>query len=177
MQRSRTRPASSSPTASPRPPGRRRAEGRPRTWINTRIRKIDRGLFDLGHCQTVEVYDGGDLVGGLYGVTLGRAFFGESMFHRARDASKIALVHLVARLIAGSYVLCDTQYVTEHLKTFGAVDVPKKRYHRLLDRGLAKTEAYTILARALLRVIYHLLRTGETYDPALLKQPSAPTVA
>lgn len=113
------------------------AEGRARTWINTRIRKIYRGLFDLGHCHTVEVYDGGDLVGGLYGVSLGRAFFGESMFHRARDASKIALVHLIARLRAGGFKLCDTQYVTDHLRTFGAVEVGKKRYHRLLEEALA----------------------------------------
>ncbi len=78
------------------------------------------------------------LVGGLYGVSLGRAFFGESMFHRARDASKIALVHLVARLRAGGYRLLDTQYVTDHLKIFGAVEVPKRRYHRHAggrDRG------------------------------------------
>ena len=96
---------------------------RARTWINGRIRKIYRGLFEHGHCHTVEVYDGDQLVGGLYGVSLGRAFFGESMFHRARDASKIALVHLVARLRAGGYRLLDTQYVTDHLKSFGAVEV------------------------------------------------------
>ena len=77
--------------------------GRARTWINTRIRKIYRALYAEGHCHTVEVYDGTELVGGLYGVSLGRAFFGESMFHHARDASKIALVHLVARLKAGGY--------------------------------------------------------------------------
>lgn len=120
---------------------------RARTWINNRIRKIYRGLFDLGHCHTVEVYDGDDLVGGLYGVTLGKAYFGESMFHRVRDASKIALVHLVARLRAGGFTLCDTQYVTDHLKTFGAVDVPKKRYHRMLEEaltGLADFEALPV---------------------------------
>jgi len=109
---------------------------RARTWINARIRKVYRGLFEHGHCHTVEVYDGDRLVGGLYGVSLGRAFFGESMFHRARDASKIALVHLVARLRAGGYRLLDTQYVTEHLKTFGAVDVQKRRYHRLLEDAI-----------------------------------------
>ena len=109
---------------------------RARTWINARIRNIYRGLFDHGHAHSVEVYDGDNLVGGLYGVSLGGAFFGESMFHRARDASKIALVHLVARLRAGGFRLCDTQYVTEHLKTFGAVDVPKKRYHRMLEEAL-----------------------------------------
>jgi leucyl/phenylalanyl-tRNA---protein transferase len=111
--------------------------GRSKTWINNRIRKIYRSLFDHGHAHSVEVYDGDNLVGGLYGVSLGRAFFGESMFHRARDASKIALVHLVARLRAGGYRLLDTQYVTDHLKTFGAVEVGKKRYHRLLEDAIA----------------------------------------
>jgi len=110
--------------------------GRVRTWINTRIHNIYRALYAEGHCHTVEVYDGGKLVGGLYGVSLGRAFFGESMFHHARDASKIALVHLVARLKAGGYCLLDTQFVTDHLKTFGAVEVPKRHYHRLLEEAL-----------------------------------------
>src|SRR5689334_5756620 len=109
---------------------------RRRTWINARIRRIYRSLFERGHCHTVEVYDGSELIGGLYGVSLGRAFFGESMFHRARDASKIALVHLIARLKTGGYRLLDTQYVTEHLRTFGAVEVPKRRYHRLLEEAL-----------------------------------------
>ena len=109
---------------------------RSRTWINARIRRIYRALFDNGDCHTVEVYDGETLVGGLYGVSLGRAFFGESMFHHARDASKIALVHLVARLKAGGYRLLDTQFVTGHLKTFGAVEVPKHRYHRLLEEAV-----------------------------------------
>src|SRR6476469_2678576 len=113
-------------------PGPKRA----RTWINAPIRQLYRGLFEIGHCHTVEVYDGDALVGGLYGVSLGRAFFGESMFHRARDASKIALIHLVARLKAGGYHLLDTQFVTEHLKVFGAVEVPKKRYHQLLQDAL-----------------------------------------
>jgi leucyl/phenylalanyl-tRNA--protein transferase len=76
------------------------------------------------------------LAGGLYGVSLGRAFFGESMFHRARDASKVALVHLVARLKAGQYRLLDTQFVTEHLRKFGAVEVPRPAYHKLLDAAL-----------------------------------------
>jgi len=109
---------------------------RTRTWINARIRRIYRALYDAGHCHTVEVYEGETLVGGLYGVSLGRAFFGESMFHRARDASKIALVHLIARLKAGRYRLLDTQFVTEHLRSFGAVEVPKRRYHRLLDEAI-----------------------------------------
>jgi leucyl/phenylalanyl-tRNA--protein transferase len=109
---------------------------RARTWINGRIRRIYRALYAHGHCHSVEVYDGSALVGGLYGVSLGRAFFGESMFHRRRDASKIALVHLVARLKAGGYRLLDTQFVTDHLRTFGAIEVPKRRYHRLLEEAL-----------------------------------------
>jgi leucyl/phenylalanyl-tRNA--protein transferase len=109
---------------------------RARTWINERIRKIYRSLFEHGHCHSIEVYDGSNLVGGLYGVALGGAFFGESMFHRARDASKIALVHLMARLRAGGYRLLDTQYVTDHLKTFGAVEVPKRRYHKMLEEAI-----------------------------------------
>ena len=114
-------------------PGPKRA----RTWINERIRTLYRGLFDIGQCHTVEVYDGDALVGGLYGVSLGQTFFGESMFHVARDASKIALVHLVARLRAGGYRLLDTQYVTDHLMTFGAVEVAKRRYHKMLEEAIA----------------------------------------
>ena len=125
------------------------AEAKPdraRTWINGRIRKIYRSLFEHGHCHSVEVYDGEELVGGLYGVSLGRAFFGESMFHRARDASKIALVHLIARLRAGGYRLLDTQYITDHLKTFGAVEVGKRRYHRLLEEAIIGEADFGTLA-------------------------------
>jgi leucyl/phenylalanyl-tRNA---protein transferase len=110
--------------------------GRNSTWINQRIRRLYRGLFDIGHCHTIEVYEADALVGGLYGVSLGSTFFGESMFHRARDASKVALVHLVARLKAGRFRLLDTQFVTEHLKTFGASEVPRRQYHRLLADAL-----------------------------------------
>jgi leucyl/phenylalanyl-tRNA--protein transferase len=113
-------------------PGPKRA----RTWINTRIRQLYGDLFAVRHCHTVEVYDGEALVGGLYGVRLGRAFFGESMFHLARDASKIALVHLVARMKAGGYQLLDTQFLTDHLTTFGAIEVPRARYHRMLTAAL-----------------------------------------
>src|SRR5581483_7867222 len=115
----------------------RPALGRSRTWINTRIRNLYRRLYERGDCHTVEVYEGGELVGGLYGVSLGRAFFGESMFHTARDASKVALVHLVARLKAGQYGLLDTQFVTEHLKSFGATEISRRRYTALLDKALA----------------------------------------
>ena len=112
------------------------APGRGRTWINRRIRNLYLGLYRIGHCHTVEVYHGDALVGGLYGVSLGRTFFGESMFHRARDASKVALVHLVARLRAGGFRLLDTQFVTDHLRTFGAVEVPRKQYHKMLAEAL-----------------------------------------
>jgi leucyl/phenylalanyl-tRNA--protein transferase len=110
--------------------------GREDTWINRRIRDLYSSLHDIGHCHSVEAWDGDELVGGLYGVTLGSAFFGESMFHRVRDASKVALVHLVARLAAGGFILLDTQYVTEHLRTFGAVEVPRTRYRKLLDDAI-----------------------------------------
>ena len=111
--------------------------GRGRTWINQRIRSLYRKLYEAGRCHSVEVYDSDNLVGGLYGVSLGAVFFGESMFHRVRDASKIALVHLVARLRAGGYQLLDTQFVTEHLRTFGAREIPRRQYHKLLDTALA----------------------------------------
>ena len=123
-------------------------QDRARTWINMRIRRIYRSLFERGHCHTVEVYDGETLVGGLYGVSLGRAFFGESMFHRARDASKVALVHLVARLKAGSFKLLDTQFVTDHLTTFGAVEVPQRQYHKLLEAALSGEGDFAALGSA-----------------------------
>src|ERR1700757_899306 len=110
--------------------------GRSRASINSRIRTLYRKLYERGDCHTVEVYDGESLIGGLYGVSLGRAFFGESMFHRARDASKIALVHLVARLKAGGYRLLDTQFVTDHLKTFGAIELSRRQYHKMLAEAL-----------------------------------------
>src|SRR5438093_1147367 len=111
--------------------------GRSRTWINGRIRTLYRKLYERRHCHSLEVYEGDNLVGGLYGVTLGRAFFGESMFHRARDASKVALVHLIARLKAGGFRLLDTQFVTDHLRIFGAIEVPRRQYHKLLEAALA----------------------------------------
>src|SRR3954464_3115382 len=126
-------------------PGPQRA----RTWINAPIRKLYSGLFEIGHCHTVEVYDGDTLVGGLYGVSLGRAFFGESMFHRARDASKIALVHLVARLKLGGFELLDTQFLTEHLTTFGAAEVPQARYGKLLASAIRQSANMSVFARTL----------------------------
>ncbi|CAH1672248.1 Leucyl/phenylalanyl-tRNA--protein transferase [Hyphomicrobiales bacterium] len=111
-------------------------DGREETWINGRIRALYGELFDLGYCHTVEVRDAGRLVGGLYGVSLGAAFFGESMFHRERDSSKVALVHLVARLRRGGYTLLDTQFVTAHLARFGALAVPRKAYMTELEAAL-----------------------------------------
>ncbi|MDR9820996.1 leucyl/phenylalanyl-tRNA--protein transferase [Rhizobium hidalgonense] len=110
--------------------------GRPSTWINRTIRSLYSTLFDMGHAHTVEAWDGDELVGGLYGVSLGSAFFGESMFSRRTDASKICLVHLVGRLREKGFTLLDTQFTTEHLKTFGAIDVPKADYAGMLAAAM-----------------------------------------
>jgi leucyl/phenylalanyl-tRNA--protein transferase len=110
--------------------------GRRSTWINGRIRNLYADLFALGHCHTVEVWEGDELVGGLYGVHLGRAFFGESMFSKARDASKIALIYLVARLKHGGFELLDTQFLTSHLARFGAIEVGRAEFQRLLEAAL-----------------------------------------
>ncbi len=119
--------------AAPRP-------GRRSTWINQRIRNLYAELFDLGHCHTIEVWRDGKLIGGLYGVHLGRAFFGESMFSLERDASKIALVYLVARLKYGGFTLLDTQFVTDHLARFGTVEVGREDFQKLLEDALADGE-------------------------------------
>lgn len=111
-------------------------EERTSTWINAPIREAYIGLHQRGHCHSVEAWREDRLVGGLYGVSLGRAFFGESMFSKETDASKVCLVHLVERLRARGFVLLDTQFTTEHLKRFGAVDVPRGRYEKLLEAAL-----------------------------------------
>ncbi len=110
--------------------------GRRTTWINKRIRELYAELFDMGYCHTVETWRDGKLVGGLYGVAVGRAFFGESMFSYETDASKVALVYLVGRLKAGGFCLLDTQFVTEHLKQFGAEEISRVAFHRRLDYAL-----------------------------------------
>ncbi len=122
------------------------ASGRRKTWINARIRELYGALFERGQCHTVEAWRDGKLVGGLYGVEIGAAFFGESMFSRETDASKVALVHLVARLKAGGYRLLDVQFTTEHLKRFGAIDIERAAYQRLLDRALASKADFYKLA-------------------------------
>jgi leucyl/phenylalanyl-tRNA--protein transferase len=111
-------------------------EDRPTTWINPLILRLYKELHSLGYAHSVEAWEGDTLVGGLYGVSLGSAFFGESMFSRRTDASKICLVHLVERLKAKGYTLLDTQFTTDHLKTFGAIDVPRKAYEKLLEKAM-----------------------------------------
>ncbi|MDR3462050.1 MAG: leucyl/phenylalanyl-tRNA--protein transferase [Beijerinckiaceae bacterium] len=118
------------------------APGREGTWINNRIREIYRTLFERGQVHTVEAWAGGKLVGGLYGVSIGAAFFGESMFHLERDASKVALAHLFARLRKGGFRLLDTQFVTSHLASLGAIAVPKQAYHLLLADAVSRQASF-----------------------------------
>lgn len=113
------------------------ARGRKKTWINGPIREAYAELFSRGNCHTVEAWREGRLVGGLYGVSLGRAFFGESMFARERDASKVCLAFLVNHLKERGFELLDTQFTTDHLKRLGAVDVPRGRYERMLAEALS----------------------------------------
>lgn len=112
------------------------ATGREETWINRRIRDLYTALHDMGHCHSVEVWSGDDLAGGLYGVSLGGAFFGESMFHRVTDASKVALVALVERLRDRGFALLDTQWTTPHLRQFGACEIPRREYLWQLEQAL-----------------------------------------
>lgn len=113
------------------------APRRENTWINGEIRRLYRELFELGFVHTVECWRDGALVGGLYGVAMRAAFFGESMFHRETDASKVALSHLVARLRRSGFRLLDTQFMTSHLASLGAVEVSRDTYHELLEHALA----------------------------------------
>jgi len=110
---------------------------RPETWINHAIRDMFIHLYKMGYAHSVETWQDDRLVGGVYGLSLGGAFFGESMFSRRTDASKVALVHLVARLWAGGYTLLDTQFVTDHLRQFGALELPRDVYRQQLQQALA----------------------------------------
>jgi len=110
--------------------------GRMETWINEPIQQMCGALFARGLAHSVEAWLDGRLVGGLYGIALGGAFFGESMFSTERDASKVALVHLIARLKAGGFALLDAQFLTEHLATFGAEEIPRAEYIRRLTSAL-----------------------------------------
>jgi leucyl/phenylalanyl-tRNA--protein transferase len=113
------------------------AAGRDSTWINKRIRRLYRALFDRRQCHTVEAWRNGRLVGGLYGVKIGAAFFGESMFHFERDASKVALAHLVARMKVGGFKLLDAQFITDHLESMGAAEVSRVEYQIMLTKAIA----------------------------------------
>ena len=119
---------------------------REETWINDELERAMLALHGSGHAHSIEVWTGEDLVGGLYGVKLGRAFFGESMFSRARDASKVALAWLVARLKAGNFTLLDCQFMTEHLASLGAISVPRETYVALLSAALGGGTAVGVSA-------------------------------
>jgi leucyl/phenylalanyl-tRNA--protein transferase len=106
------------------------------TWINGTIRSVYGQLFRRGVAHTVEVWDGSELVGGLYGLAIGAAFFGESMFHRRSNASKMAMAHLVERLLAGGFVLLDTQFLTPHLASLGGIEIPREAYEERLAEAL-----------------------------------------
>jgi leucyl/phenylalanyl-tRNA--protein transferase len=110
---------------------------RPESWINDEILRLYTALHAAGHAHSIECWREGKLVGGLYGVKLGGAFFGESMFTRERDASKVALVHLVARLRRGGFSLLDTQFLTALLARFGTIEIPRAQYHDLLARAIS----------------------------------------
>jgi leucyl/phenylalanyl-tRNA--protein transferase len=118
--------------AAPRP-------GRPETWINHAIQTLCGELFIRGEAHSVEVWRDGRMAGGLYGVAIGAAFFGESMFSVERDASKVALAHLVSRLRRGGFTLLDTQFLTDHLQSMGAIEVSREDYLRRLARALLST--------------------------------------
>jgi len=115
---------------------------RPETWINAEITRLFTDLHHAGLAHSVESWQDGRLVGGLYGLSLGSAFFGESMFSRATDASKVALTYLVAVMKKGGYTLLDTQFVTEHLAQFGAVEIPRRDYLRLLAQALDRPASF-----------------------------------
>ena len=124
--------------------------GRTETWINRPIEGLYLQLHRLGRAHSIECWQHGELVGGLYGVSLRGAFFGESMFSRRRDASKVALVHLVALLIAGGFVLLDAQFMTEHLRQFGALEIARAEYHHRLSAALeVEADFYGVVGAAL----------------------------
>lgn len=122
--------------------------GRTETWINAPIELLYAELFAIGHAHSVECWAGDEMVGGLYGVSLAGAFFGESMFSTRTDASKVALVHLVARLIAGGFLLLDAQFMTEHLAQFGTEEISRAAYRRRLGKALAVTAEFQRLPAA-----------------------------
>ncbi len=139
--------------------------GRTSTWINQKISDLYFELFKMGYCHTVETWSDGELVGGLYGVHLGGVFFGESMFSFNRDASKVALIYLISRLKYGGFQLLDTQFVTDHLRTFGATEVTRDEFQRLLERALSCKSDFLALssdipAASVLQLVNHTSNTG-----------------
>jgi leucyl/phenylalanyl-tRNA---protein transferase len=141
--------------------------GRQTTWINDKIRALYGELFRMGNCHTVETWHDGRLVGGLYGVTLGGAFFGESMFSTESDASKVALVHLCARLIAGGFTLLDCQFQTKHLRQFGTIEIDRTDFQQRLDASLKKPGNFLAMPKdvrgtAILETIARHQATAET---------------
>ena len=116
---------------------------RPETWINPTIHDLYLSLHQLGNAHAIEVWQQDDLVGGVYGICIGGAFFGESMFSRVPDASKIALAYLVHGLRADGFSLFDTQFLTPHLASLGAVEIPRARYHRLLQAALVQSVVFS----------------------------------
>ena len=124
------------------------SETRAETWINDDIIHAYTELHEYGFAHSLETWQDGELVGGLYGVSMGAAFFGESMFSRKADASKVALVHLVARMKRGGYQLLDTQFVTDHLKRFGAVEIPARQYLELLEVALQQKAEFSAVLPA-----------------------------
>lgn len=119
-------------------------EGREKTWINAPILNLYSALHRMGHAHSVECWRDGELVGGLYGVSLMSAFFGESMFSRERDASKVALVHLVARLRKGGFQLLDTQFTTPHLEQFGVREVSRQEFHSMLEAAMLSQADFSL---------------------------------
>ena len=134
------------------------AQNRTSTWISHSIQALYQALFARGLAHSVEVWDGETLLGGLYGVSIGGAFFGESMVSRARDVSKIALVHLVARLKAGGFTLLDCQFQTDHLRQFGVIEMPKVEYLEKLAAAIdLKTDFYDLPRTASGQMVMSLL--------------------
>lgn len=116
---------------------------REETWINEEILALYQSLHEMGFAHSLEVREGDALIGGVYGVSIGAAFFGESMFSRRKDASKLALAWLSHRLLAGGYLLLDTQFITPHLASLGAIEIPRAEYHRQLRAALAREADFT----------------------------------
>lgn len=139
---------------------------REETWINAEITQLYTILHKAGFAHSLEVWDGDILAGGVYGVALGGAFFGESMFSRRRDASKVALAYLTHRLNTGGFTLFDTQFITDHLATLGATEIPRAAYHAKLRDALEKSATFNI---------YHTPPPPQVLIDAARSQESSPT--